>query len=70
MGPDPLSFWAEIGQGFIDEVLLLVMGDAETWAIIWQSLIISVGATCASRMVLGVPFGAWLANAKFSGSLP
>jgi tungstate transport system permease protein len=60
------AYWAEIGQGFVDAVLLLVTGDPETWAIIRQSLLISVSATLAS-MALGVPLGAWLANAKFPG---
>jgi len=60
------SYWAEIGQGFVDAVLLLVTGDPETWAIIRQSLLISVSATLAS-MALGVPLGAWLANARFRG---
>jgi tungstate transport system permease protein len=60
------DYWAEIGQGFIGALVLLGTGDAETWAIIRQSLIISVSATIAST-VLGVPIGAFLANAKFPG---
>src|SRR5262245_64106094 len=66
MEPDAWSYWAEIGQGFVDAVLLLVTGDPETWPIIRQSLLISVSATLAS-MVLGVPLGAWIANANFPG---
>src|SRR5262249_33527733 len=66
MEPDAWSYWAEIGQGFVDAVLLLVTGDPETWVIIRQSLFISVSATLAS-MVLGVPIGAWIAYAKFPG---
>src|SRR5262245_27661539 len=66
MEPDAWSYWAEIGQGFVDAVLLLVTGDPETWPIIRQSLLISVSATLGS-MVLGVPLGAWIANAKFPG---
>ena len=57
MDPGAWDYWAEIGGGFIDAVLLLVTGDPETWAIIRQSLLISVSATLAS-MLLGVPIGA------------
>src|SRR5215510_14194478 len=66
MGPDAWSYWAEMGQGFIGAIRLLVTGDPETWAIIRQSLFISVSATLAS-MALGVPIGAWIAYAKFPG---
>jgi tungstate transport system permease protein len=66
MGPDAWSYWAEIGQGFVGAIRLLVTGDPETWVIIRQSLLISVSATLAS-MVLGVPIGTWLANARFAG---
>src|SRR6476620_3146657 len=38
----------------------------ETWAVIRQSLLISVTATLAS-MAVGVPLGVWLASAKFRG---
>ena len=60
------DYWAEIGQGLTDAVLLLVSGDPETWAIIRQSLLISVSATMTS-MAVGVPIGVWLANARFRG---
>ena len=60
------DYWSEIGQGLVDAVLLLVSGDPETWVIIRQSLLISVSATLVS-MALGVPLGAWLANARFPG---
>lgn len=66
MGPDAWSYWAEMGQGFIGAIRLLVTGDPETWVIIRQSLVISISATLAS-MALGVPIGAWLANARFPG---
>src|SRR5262245_42824783 len=66
MGSGSWDYWAEIGQGFVDAVLLLITGDPETWAIIRQSLLISVSATMGS-MAVGVPIGAWLANAKFRG---
>src|SRR6266481_1387851 len=66
MSPGSWDYWAEIGQGFVDAFLLLVTGAPETWAIIRQSLLISISATLAS-MVLGVPLGAWLAQARFPG---
>lgn len=59
-------YWAEIGRGFVDAVHLLVTGDLETWAIIRQSLLISLCATLAS-MAIGVPLGAVLANTRFRG---
>src|SRR5262249_15822700 len=66
MGAGSWDYWAEIGQGMTDAVLLLVTGDPETWAIIRQSLLISVSATIGS-MAVGGPIGAWLASAKFRG---
>jgi tungstate transport system permease protein len=66
MGSSPWNYWAELGDGLIGAVLLLVTGDPETWAIIRQSILISVSATLAS-MLLGVPIGAWLAYASFRG---
>ena len=66
MGAGSWDYWAEIGQGLTDAVLLLVSGDPETWAIIRQSLLISVSATLGS-MAVGVPIGAWVANARFRG---
>ena len=48
MGPEAWSYWAEIGQGFIGAIRLLVTGDPETWVIIRQSLLISISATLAS----------------------
>ena len=66
MGSGSWDYWAEIGQGFADAVLLIVTGDPETWVVIRQSLLISVSATLAS-MMLGVPIGAWMAHAKFPG---
>ena len=66
MGPEAWSYWAEIGQGFVGAIWLLVTGDAETWGIIRQSLLISTSAALAS-MLVGVPIGAWLAQARFPG---
>src|SRR5215470_6560354 len=66
MGADAWSYWAEIGQGFVDAVLLLVTGDPETWGIIRQSLYISVSAASLSK-VFGVPAGFWIAYSRFRG---
>ena len=66
MGAGSWDYWAEIGQGFVDAVLLIVTSDPETWTVIRQSLLISVSATVAS-MALGVPIGAWIAYARFPG---
>ena len=66
MGSGSWDYWTEIGWGFVDAVLLLVTGYPDTWAIIRQSLLISVSATLAS-LALGVPLGVWLANTKFAG---
>lgn len=66
MEPSAWDYWGELGAGFVGAVALLVTGDPETWAIIRQSLLISISATLAS-MVLGVPIGAWLAYASFRG---
>ena len=60
------DYWAEIGRGLVDAVVLIVTGDPETWVIIRQSLLISVSATLAS-MALGVPLGTWIAYGKFPG---
>lgn len=66
MEPGGWDYWAELGQGFVDAVLLLATGDRETWGIIRQSMLISVSATLAA-MAVGVPLGAWLAHARFPG---
>src|SRR5262245_800807 len=66
MGSGSWDYWAEIGQGLVDAVLLLVAGAADAWAIIRQSLLSPASATHA-RMVLGVPLGVCLANARFPG---
>lgn len=66
MASDSWDYWAEIGQGFVDAVLLLVTGDTETWTIIRQSLLISISATIMSTTI-GVPLGAWIAYSRFPG---
>ncbi|MFN5040078.1 MAG: ABC transporter permease [Bradyrhizobium sp.] len=60
------DYWAEIGQGFVDAVSLLVTGDPDTWGIVRQSLLISLSATIVS-MVFGVPLGFWIAYSRFPG---
>jgi tungstate transport system permease protein len=66
MDPGSWSYWEEIRQAFGGALHLLVSGDAETWAIIRQTLVVSVSATLAS-MGLGIPLGVWLAHARFPG---
>ena len=66
MGSMNWEYWSELGSGFVDAVLLLVTGDAETWVIIRQSLLISITASVAS-LVPGVPIGAWIAASSFRG---
>ncbi len=60
------SYWAELGAGFIDAIMLLVTGDPETWSIVRQSLLISVTATVFAFLI-GVPLGAWMGLAEFRG---
>lgn len=60
------DYWGELGTGLVAAVTLLVTGDAETWAIIRQSLLISVSAALAGTLV-GIPIGMWLAQASFRG---
>ena len=60
------EYWSDLGSGLVGALILLVTGDAETWNIIRQSLLISVSAALAA-MVVGVPFGVWLAHASFRG---
>src|SRR5882672_5655955 len=64
MGPVNWEYWSELGSGFVDAILLLVTGDPETWAIIRQSLFISMTASVAS-VIPGVPIGAWVAVSSF-----
>ena len=59
-------YWVEIGQGFTQVFFFNDTATTETWAVIRQSLLISVTATLAS-MAVGVPLGVWLASAKFRG---
>jgi ABC-type Fe3+ transport system permease subunit len=66
MSPFNWDYWSELGTGFVDAILLLVTGDGDTWAIIRQSLFISITATLAS-IIPGVPIGAWIAVASFPG---
>lgn len=66
MGAGTWNYWTEFGAGVTGAITLLTTGDPETWAIIRQSLLISVSATVAS-LLLGAPIGAWLALSTFRG---
>jgi tungstate transport system permease protein len=66
MGAGTWNYWAELGAGVTGAITLLTTGDPETWAIIRQSLLISISATVAS-LLLGAPVGAWLALSTFRG---
>ena len=52
--------------GFREALRLLVTGDAEVWAILRLSLLVSASGT-ASALLLGVPAGAVLALTRFPG---
>ena len=52
--------------GLREALRLLVAGDAEIWAILWLSLLVSGSATLVSLLV-GVPAGAALALLRFPG---
>ncbi len=56
----------ELWDGFVGAWQLLLSGDAETWAVIRQSLVISLTATLFA-MVVGLPLGAWLSISRFRG---
>jgi len=60
------SYWSDLGEGFVGAFRLLFGGDAETWAVIRQSLLISSSATGLALLV-GLPVGAWLAVSRFRG---
>lgn len=60
------SYWQELWNGFTGAWQLLFTGDAQTWAVIRQSLVISFSATLLA-MLVGMPFGAWLAITRFGG---
>jgi tungstate transport system permease protein len=55
-----------IWQGIVKAFELVVGFDAEVWAITWLSLKISATATFVA-LLLGMPFGIFLALARFSG---
>jgi tungstate transport system permease protein len=52
--------------GLREALRLLIAGDAEIWAILWLSLLVSGTATLVS-LLLGVPAGAALALLRFPG---
>lgn len=60
------EYWSELGTGLVDAIALLTGGDAETWVIIRQSLLISVSAALGG-MAIGVPLAVWLFHASFRG---
>lgn len=60
------DYWSDLGSGLVGALTLLGTGDAETWTIIRQSLLVSVSAALAATLV-GVPIGVWLAHASFRG---
>lgn len=55
-----------IWQGFIQALQLLIAGDAEVWQVTLLSLRISGLATGIS-LLIGLPFGTWLALGRFPG---
>lgn len=55
-----------IYAGFKQAIILMARGDPELWRIAWLSLEISVIAVLIS-MVLGIPLGTWLSDARFFG---
>jgi tungstate transport system permease protein len=60
------SYWSELWAGLVGALRLLFGGDAETWIVIRQSLLISCSATGLALFV-GLPLGAWLALSRFRG---
>ena len=60
------SYWHDLWSGFLGAWQLLFSGDAETWSVIRQSLIISLSATLLA-MAVGLPAGAWLAVTRVRG---
>jgi len=54
--------WEGIKQAFI----LLISGDPEVWEITWLSLKVS-GIATAISLLIGLPFGTWLALGRFRG---
>jgi tungstate transport system permease protein len=58
--------WDDLREGVFGAFRLLGTGDAETWNVIRQSLLISVTATVLSLLV-GLPLGTWLAQTRFRG---
>jgi len=52
--------------GVLEAFRLLVTGDAEVWAILWLSVLVSTSGT-AIALLVGVPAGAALALTRFKG---
>lgn len=66
MSPSAWEYWTDLGDGVVAAVVLLVTGDAETWSVTRQSLVISLSASVPS-VILGVPLGIWMALSSFRG---
>lgn len=60
------GYWSDLANGLWQAIVLLSTGDAETWSVIRQSLLIS-GSAVALSLLVGLPLGTWLANARFRG---
>jgi tungstate transport system permease protein len=66
MEPSTWSYWEDLRDGLAGAFTLLLGGDAETWAVIRQSLLISGSATLLA-LLAGVPLGIGLALCRFRG---
>ena len=55
-----------IWEGLLQAIHLLFAGDAEVWQITLLSLQIS-GLATAISLLIGLPFGTWLALGRFRG---
>ncbi len=55
-----------LASGVAEALRLLAAGDAEVWAILWLSVVVSASGT-AIALILGVPAGAALALTRFRG---
>lgn len=53
-------------QGFLEALRLLIAGDGEVWEIALLTIQVSGLSTCIS-LLIGLPFGVWLALHDFSG---
>lgn len=56
----------DFGSAFSASLKLIILGDAELWAIVLLSLKVSVSAVFLACLI-GMPFGAWIAVSRFRG---